>query len=270
FKEIIFNERFGSLRKISDRLRISRANLKWYISNWLEILYGKEALDEIFKLFWPDNSAKQKDKIRFYEIIEKYIRLYPESTSLIPSRNILLKSELCGILSKNTFKPWVIDYLVQVKFYNPDESRAIYDEIWGKTCAIRKKIEYENIKGFIQHRSHGKAHVLTSRAVFELMIGYPTDRYIKISCGEGHEFSIQVRKLIYDYNWCPYCNELICERIMRVCLEQVFKKEFKVQVRLEQACGIDREKLIIRTVRINGVKYPIHVFVGQLRYDHFC
>jgi len=270
FKDIIYDDRFGSLRTISDRLGISRPTLRAYISTWLEILYGKEAVEDVIKLFWPENSAKKKEKIRFYEIIEKYIRLYPKSISLIPTRNNLLKGDLHGIISKNTFKPWVIEYLVQVKCYNPGESRAIYDEIWGKTCAIRKRIEYENIKDFIQYRSHGKARILTSRTVYELMTEYPTDRYIKISCGVGHEFSIQVRKIIYDYNWCPYCNELICERMMRTYLEQFFKKEFKVQVRLEQACGIDREKVIIRTIRINGVKYPIPVFVGQLRYDHFC
>jgi len=165
---------------------------------WLEILYGKHAVDDIFKLFWRENSAKQKEKIKFYEIIEKYIRLYPERTFLIPKRNALLNSELQGILSKNTFKPWIIDYLTQIRFYSLDESQAIYDVIWGQHYAKRRKIEFGDIKDFVLKRSHGKAHVLTHKTVFELMSEYPTDRYIEIICEEGHTFPIQVRKLIYD------------------------------------------------------------------------
>ncbi len=270
YRDIICKTNFTSLRSIAKELGISRSTLKWYIANWLETLYRKEKVDEIFKLFWPANSSRQKEKIIFYRIIEKYIRLYPKCISLIPTRNSLLKNELNGIITKNTFKPWVIDYLVQDKFYNFDKSHKIYEEIWGNKCAIKKKIEYNNINNYIHHRSRGRARILTSKPNFDLMIEYPTERYLKLICGEGHKFSIQVRKLIYDYNWCPYCNELICEKIMRSYLEQIFKKEFKVQVSLEKACGIDRKKSITRIVQLNGVEYPIKVYVGQLRYDHFC
>ena len=270
YKDIINDDKFGSLRLISDCLRISRPTLRRYISTWLEILYGKKAVDDIIKLFWQEKSARQKEKIKFYEIIEKYIRLFPERTSLIPTRNNLLVSELRGILSKNTFKPWVIDYLVQNKLCSIDKSHAIYDVIWGKQCAKRRKIEYEDIEDFVHQRSYGKAHVLTPKVIFEPMFEYPTDRYINISCGEGHKFPIRVRKLIYDYNWCPHCNERFCERIMRNYLRQFFNKDFEAQVSLEQACGIDREKVIVRTIEIEGVKYVTRVFVGQLRYDHFC
>jgi len=270
FKDIIYDDRFGSLRAISDRLRISRPTLRLYISTWFEILYGKKAVDKTIKLFWPDNSAKQREKMRFYDIIEKYVGLFPERTSLIPTRNKLLEGELHGILSKNTFKPWLIEYLIQTKCYSREESYAIYDEIWGKQCAKRRKIQYEDIEDFVYQRSHGKAHVLSSKAFFDLMSDYPTDRHIEILCEEGHTFPIQVRKLIYDYNWCLYCNERLCERIMRNYLSQFFNKKFKSQVRLEQACGIDREKIVIQTIEIYGKKYQIRVFVGQLRYDHFC
>ena len=270
FKDIIYDDRFGSLRTISDRLNISRPTLRAYISTWLEILYGKKAVDKTIKLFWPDNSAKQREKIRFYDIIKKYVRLFPKRTSLIPTRNKLLEGELRGILSKNTFKPWLIEYLTQNKCYSPEESYAIYDEIWGKQCAKRRKIQYEDIEDFVRQRSHEKAHVLSSKAFFDLMSDYPTDRYIEILCEEGHTFPIQVRKLIYDYNWCSYCNERLCERIMRNYLSQFFNKKFKSQVRLEQACVIDRKKAVIRTIEIYGIKYQIRVFVGKLRYDHFC
>ncbi len=269
YKDIIYDESFGSLRAISYRLGISRPTLRAYISSWLEILYGKKAVERIIKLFWPENSAKQREKIRFYEIIEKHIRLYPERTSLIPTRNNLLDGELRGLLSKNTFKPWVIDYLTQIKCNSLDESHAIYDIIWGKNCAKRKKIEYEDIKDFVHQRNHGKARVLTLKFAFELMTEYPTDRYVKISCGEGHKFPIQVKKLIYDYNWCPYCNEYFCERLMRNYLEQLFNTKFEAQMRLEKACGIDREEIIVQTINFNGIQYRIRVFVGQLRYDHF-
>jgi len=270
YKDIINDDKFGSLRSISDRLRISRPTLRRYISTWLEILYGKKAVDEIIKLFWQEKSARQKEKIMFYEIIEKYIRLFPERTSLIPTRNNLLGGELRGILSKNTFKPWVIDYLIQNKLCSIDESHAIYDVIWGKQCAKRRKIEYEDIEDFVHQRSYGKAHVLTPKVIFESMSEYPTDRYINISCGEGHKFQIQVRKLIYDFNWCPHCNEHFCERMMRNYLSQFFNKEFEAQVSLKQACEIDRGKVINRTIEINRIKYEIRVFAGQLRYDHFC
>ena len=70
YKDIINDDKFGSLRLISDRLRISRPTLRRYISTWLEILYGKKAVDDIIKLFWPESSAEQRKKIRFYEIIE--------------------------------------------------------------------------------------------------------------------------------------------------------------------------------------------------------
>ncbi len=69
--------------------------------------------------------------IKIGGIIEKYIRLYPERTSLIPTRNKLLNEELRRIISKNTFKPWVIDFLVQIKHYSLEESQMIYDVIWG-------------------------------------------------------------------------------------------------------------------------------------------
>ncbi|TKJ24061.1 MAG: hypothetical protein CEE42_11265 [Promethearchaeota archaeon Loki_b31] len=270
FKDIIYDDRFGSLRTISERLGISRPTLRAYISTWLEIIYGKKVVDDIIKLFWPESSAEQRKKIRFYEIIENYIRLYPERTSLIPTRNRLLNTKLCRILSKNTFKPWVIDYLIQTKCYSLEESHAIYDAIWGKQCAKRRKIEYEDIEDFVHQRSYGKAYVLTPKVIFESMSEYPTDRYINISCGEGHKFLIQVRKLIYDYNWCPHCNEHFCERMMRNYLSQFFNKEFEAQVSLKQACEIDREKVINRTIEINRIKYKIRVFAGQLRYDHFC
>lgn len=270
YKDIIHDNKFGSLRSISNRLKISRPTLKYYISTWLEIPYGKEEVDDIIKFFWPGDSAKQKEKTKFYEIIEKSLRLYPERISLIPTRNALLKSELQGILSKNTFKPWVIDYLTQIKFYTIDESHTIYDVIWGQQCARRRKIEIGNIKDFVHQRSHGKAHVLTSKTIFELMSEYPTDRYIKISCEEEHTFPIKVRKLIYDYNWCPYCNERLCERVMRNYLEQLFTIEFEVQITLEQAFEIERDKIYTRIIVIDGVKYSIRVFVGQLRYDHYC
>jgi len=169
FKDIIYDDRFGSLRAISDRLRISRPTLRLYISTWFEILYGKKAVDKTIKLFWPDNSAKQREKMRFYDIIEKYVGLFPERTSLIPTRNKLLEGELHGILSKNTFKPWLIEYLIQTKCYSREESYAIYDEIWGKQCAKRRKIQYEDIEDFVYQRSHGKAHVLSSKAFFDLM-----------------------------------------------------------------------------------------------------
>ena len=270
YKDIVYDDRFGSLRKVSDRLGISRPTLRAYISNWLYILYGKKAVDRIIKIFWPKNSAKQREKVKFYEIIENYIRLYPERTSLIPTRNKLLDGELRTLISKNTFKPWVIDYLVQIKCFSLDESHVIYDKIWGKQCANRKKIDYKDIKEFIYQRNHGNAQVLTPKLAFELMPEYPTDRYLKISCGKGHQFPIRVRKLIYEYNWCPYCNEHFCERVMRNYLGQFFNKEFEAQVRLEKACGIDREKFIDLTIEINGIQYIIRVFVGQLRYDQFC
>jgi len=201
YKDIINDNKFGSLRSISARLRISRPTLRMYISNWLKLLYGKKEVDDIIKLFWQEKSANQKEKIRFYEIIEKYIKLFPERTSLIPTRNKLLGSELRGILSKNTFKPWVIDYLVQNN--GLDESYAIYDVIWGKNCAKRRKIEYDDIEDFVHQRSHGIAFVQTPKIDFESMFEYPTDRYIELSCGKGHKFPIRVRKLIYDFNWCP-------------------------------------------------------------------
>lgn len=270
FKDIIYDDRFGSLRTISDRLGISRPTLRAYISTWLGILYGKKAVDDIIKLLWSENSAKQREKIRFYEKIENYIRLYPERTSLIPTRNSLLDIELRGILSKSTFKPWVIDYLIQTKCYNLEESYAIYDVIWGKQCAKRRKIEYEDIEDFIHQRSYGKAYVLTPKVFFDSMSEYPTNRYINISCGEGHKFPIQVRKLIYDYNWCPHCNERFYERLMRNYLSQFFNREFEAQASLEQACGIDRKKAIDRTIEIDRIKYEIRVFAGQLRYDHYC
>jgi len=268
YKDIINDNKFGSLRSISARLRISRPTLRMYISNWLKLLYGKKEVDDIIKLFWQEKSANQKEKIRFYEIIEKYIKLFPERTSLIPTRNKLLGSELRGILSKNTFKPWVIDYLVQNN--GLDESYAIYDVIWGKNCAKRRKIEYDDIEDFVHQRSHGIAFVQTPKIDFESMFEYPTDRYIELSCGKGHKFPIRVRKLIYDFNWCPYCNERFCERVLGSYLGQFFKKDFKAQVTLNQAFGIDREKIIVRTIEIEGVKYVTRVFAGQLRYDHFC
>jgi len=270
FKDILYDDRFGSLRTISERLGISRPTLRAYISTWLELLYGKKAVDGIIKVLWPENSAKQKEKIRFNEIIEKYIRLYPKRTSIIPTRDNLLECELSGVISKNTFKPWVIDYLAQIKCYSLDESYTIYDKIWGKNCARRRKIEYEDIKDFLHQRTHGKAHILTPKAAFESMSEYPTDRYIELSCGKGHLFPIQVRKLIYDCNWCPYCNEHFCEKIMRNYLGQFFNKEFEAQVRPEKACGIDREETIDSTIEIGGIQYIIRVFVGQLRYDHYC
>jgi len=133
-----------------------------------------------------------------------------------------------------------------------------------------EKIEFGDIEDFVHQRSHGKAHVLTPKTVFELMSEYPTDRYVKILCEEDHTFPIQVRKLIYDYNWCPYCNERLCERMMRNYLEQFFNIEFEVQITLEQACEVERDKIIGRTIEKDGTKYCIRVFAGQLRYDHFC
>lgn len=236
----------------------------------MEKIYGKEAVDDIIKFFWPDKSAKQKEKTKFYEIIENSIRLYPERISLIPTRNALLNSELLGILSKNTFKPWVIDYLTQIKFYSRDESHTIYDMIWGQQCARRRKIGFRDIEEFVHQRSHGKAYVSTPKTVFELMSEYPTDRYIKILCEEEHTFPIKVRKLIYGYNWCPYCNERLCERMMGNYLEQFFNIEFDVQITLKQACDIERDKVIAQTIVKDGVKHFIRVFVGQLRYDHYC
>ncbi len=270
YKDIVYDNRFGSLRNISDRLGISRSTLRIYILNWLEYLYEKNTADRIFKIFWPENSAKQKEKVGFYEIIEKYIRLYPERTSLIPTRNKLLNSELRNLISKNTFKLWVIDYLTQIKGLSLIESHEIYNNIWGKQCAKRKKIEYDDIKSFLYQLYHGKARILTPKVAFESMYDYPTERYLNISCGNGHKFPIRVRKLIYEYNWCPYCNEYLCEKVMRNYLEQFFNTKFEAQVRLENACGIHREKIIRKAIEINGINYIIPVFVGQLRYDQFC
>ena len=270
FKDIINDDRFGSLRAISCRLGISRPTIRVYISTWLEILYGKEEVERIINLFWPEKSARQRERLRFFEIIGKYIALYPESISLIPTRNKLLDGELYGVLSKNTFKPWVIEYLSQFKCYTLEESKAIYDIIWGQHCSTRKKIEYEDIEDFVYHRNHGKACIITPQTTFESMPEYPTDRYMDIACGEGHNFPIQVRKLIYDYNWCPYCNEHFCERVMRNYLGQLFNSKFDAHISLGKACGISRDKIIIQTIKINGVQFRISVFVGQLKYDHFC
>ena len=98
---------------------------------------------------------------------------------------------------------------------------------------------------------------------------YPTDRYVKIICGKGHEFSIQIRKLIYDYNWCPLCNESFCEQLMRNYLTQLFNSKFKAQVSLVKALGIDRGEVINRTIKLTENKYNISIHVGQLRYDRF-
>ncbi len=163
YKDIINDKKFGSLRSISERLNISRPTLRMYISTWLELLYGKKAVNDIMKLFWQEKSARQREKIKFYEIIQKYIRLFPERTSLIPTRNALLNGELRRIISKNIFKLWLIDYLVQTKLFSLDKANAIYDAIWGKNCAKRRKIEYEDIKDFIHQRSRGKAILLTPK-----------------------------------------------------------------------------------------------------------
>ncbi len=270
FKGIVCNDNFGSLRSIANHLGISRPTLRAHISTYLEILYGKEGVDNIFKLFWPNNFAKQREKITFYEIIEKYIRLYPERTFLIPTRNKLLGSKLRGIISKNTFKPWVIDFLVQIKHYSLEESQMIYDVIWGDKCARRRKIEYRDIEMFVHQRSQRKGYVLTSILAFNSMSEYPTDRYIEILCGGQHTFPIQVRKLIYDHNWCPFCNERFCEMVMRNYMSQLFKKEFKAQVGLDQACGVSREEIRNLAIELDDVKYNIRVFVGQQRFDCFC
>ncbi len=99
---------------------------------------------------------------------------------------------------------------------------------------------------------------------------YPTDRYIEILCGEQHTFPIQLKKLIYDYNWCPFCNERFCEMLMRNYMSQLFKKEFGAQIGLDQACEISREKIRTLTIELDDVKYNIRVFVGQQRFDCFC
>ncbi len=269
YKDIINDENFGSLRSIADRLEISRPTLKSYLSTWFKILYRKKAVNNVFKLFWKENSSKQKEKIIFNELIEKYIRLYPDRIYLIPTRNSLLASELKGIISKNTFRPWVIDYLVQLRFKSQDKAIKIYNEIWGKNCARRRKIKYVDIKDFIHHRSHGKAFLLTSKEDFEQIQGYPTERNISIACGEEHKFSIQVRKLIYDYNWCPYCNEYLCEKFLGSYLGYLFKTSFKSQVSLNEAFCIDKKEEIVKTVEIDGIRYKISIFPGRLRYDHY-
>jgi len=269
-KDIVYNDNFGSLRSIANHLKISRPTLHAHISTYLEILYGKKAVDNIFKLIWPNNSAKQKEKVTFFEIIEKYIRLYPERTFLIPSRNELLDSKLRGIISKNTFKPWVIDFLVQINHYSLEESQMIYDVIWGSQCARRRKIEYRDIEMFVHQRSQRKGRVLTTKLAFNTMPEYPTDRYIEILCGGQHAFPIQVKKLIYDFNWCPSCNEHFCEMVMRNYMSQLFKKEFKAQVGLDQACEISREEIRNLAIELDDVKYNIRVFVGQQRFDCFC
>jgi hypothetical protein len=191
-KEIVFDDNFGSLRTISDHFRISRPTLRIYISNWLELIYGKNEVEHIIKQLWPPNSAKQKEKLVFNDKIEKYYRLYPERVNLIPTRNELLKRDFYRIVSKNTFKLWIMEYLTIFKNKIKIESQAIYDEVWGRKCATRRKIGYKDVIDFIYQRSHGTANVLTPKTSFDLNYNYPTDRYIKLIYGEGHEFSIQV------------------------------------------------------------------------------
>jgi len=58
--------------------------------------------------------------------------------------------------------------------------------------------------------------------------------------------------------------------MMRNYLEQLFNKKFEVQITLEQASGIQRDRIVTETIEIDGVKYGVRVFVGQLRYDQFC
>ncbi|MBY8987267.1 MAG: hypothetical protein KGD61_02345 [Candidatus Lokiarchaeota archaeon] len=199
--------------------------------------------------------------------ISEYI--LPERVNLIPTRNELLKSDLCRIVSKNTFKPWIIEYLTILKNKSKCESQAIYDEVWGRKCATRRKIGYKDVIDFIYQRSQGTANILTPKTSFDLNYNYPTDRHIKLICGEGHEFSIQVRKLIYDYQWCPLCNESFCERLMGNYLTQIFNGKFKTQVSLEKALGIDRGEVINRRTKLTENKYDIAIHIGQLRYDHF-
>lgn len=268
-RDIVNNDNYSSLRTISDRLNISRPTLRKYISSWLELIYNKKDVENVIRLIWPSKSAKQKEKLVFYEVIEKYLRLFPERVHLIPSRNALLKGDLHGIVSKNTFKPWSIEYIKLFKNRSKSASQETYDEIWGRNCATRRKIEYKDIFKFVHQRSHGTAQILTPNSKFDLNNENPTDRNVKIICGKDHVFSIKVRKLIYDYNWCPLCNESFCELIMRNYLTQLFNSQFKTQVSLEKALGIDRGKIILQTMILSEKKYCISVHVGQLRYDHF-
>jgi len=53
-------------------------------------------------------------------------------------------------------------------------------------------------------------------------------------------------------------------------MSQLFKKEFKAQVGLDQACGISREEIRNLSIELDDVKYNIRVFVGQQRFDCFC
>ena len=224
YKNIIFNDKFDSLRNISLDLNISRPTLIAHITSYLKKLYKTNEVEKIIQLFWPAKSAKQREKYEFF-----------------PSRNALLKNELKTLVSKNTFKIWVKNYLTQIKHHNIDKSEEIYNEIWGKQYAIKRKINFGDLKVFI-HKRNGKIKTLEKE--FNLLSEYPTDRYIKLECKKKHEFKIKVRKLIYDNRWCPICHENFCEKIMRNYMSQLFKKVFNSQVSLHQACGISKNTII--------------------------
>ena len=245
---------------------------------YLSKKYNSDRAKNIYNKFWgsryPQKNIDEKKK-HFFSYMKEIMNLYKDGKEIsndigvrVLARKFNVNRMTVPNWIKKLIKQWLIDNIqlnVNISELNKLKNYII-SEIWGIRCNKIRKITYEDIEKIISKRG---GIILTSKIKFDKLVNMPTERYIKIKCGKNHKFKTKVRCLIYDYNWCPICNEYICEKIMRNYMNFLFKNQLKAQVRLSQVLDIKKNKIIYQTIILNNKKFCIPVHVGLQRYDCF-
>lgn len=261
-KIIKASKNFRSLKKLALYFRVGRTWLNdIWLKKYLNQKYGHDRAAIIKKNLWPPDSVGIKaKKSKFREKISSLLKLYPENIEKIDGINKLAKK--IGV-TKITILKWIDDYLKQ--YYNVDTAKVMYRQIWKSRKGTERKIKYEYIKTIVE-KKRGK--LITSYEIFNNMKAKPTQRYVDIECEKGHIWSANILHLLYHDRWCPSCSEYLCQKLSRSFMEKIFGVEFKPEITLKKAFGIN-SKIVYKKIHFQNNKFHFKINAEKLRFDGY-
>ena len=225
-----------------------------------------------------------KDKARFYEILSKELKDFPDRK--VTSKTKL--SELIGVDRYKKLDPWIDEYFTEIIVnnnpeYDPAKVESLVDklkkDIWP--AAQDNPITYEDIKELLEAKGAKFSKDFTKSEFESQKTKNPSKRTIKVVCEKGHEFTIKVSSMLYQGSWCSRCNEYKCETAMGWFMDSIFSaflgnarfKKGPYECNLKRVLKLPTSMTKIITIDIGDGKtfsYKVHLtkqsFDGYLEF----
>jgi len=156
-------------------------------------------------------------KIRLIKLLNHQIdRFYPNNKEKIFSTYKLKKK-----FKNDHIQNWIIKYMICR--YGSGKGIKLYKEIWSSRNWVLEKIRYADIVDLFHYKG---GILITTEVEFNGMIKPPTKRKIHVEDKYNHEWYPLVNDIRIRKQWCPICQEGLCERAGRRFMENLFKSPF--------------------------------------------